>query len=187
MTKITGYVRQREPKWLYISMIILAVVIISAALFAFSAVYSWLENESMKKLQAETMRTTSTTIAASMETTTTRLIAVNAAVAVEKIIFSSGTNEKNQATDDLAEIPLKESGMVYGHTRVNCSAVPAVIRHVWINPSGYVAADIKLTISRRPADTWSYISLLGTKPGKWEFQVRTVNDEVAAKRGFLTY
>ena len=191
MTRITGYARQNEPKWFHFSVIILAVIVISAALYAFFAVYSWMESESLNKLQAETVSTTTIAIIASAEstttTTTTMLIAANAAVAVDKIVFSSGISESNQPVDDLSEISLKESRPIYCHTRVNCSVVPTVIRHVWINPSGTVAADIELPISRRPADTWSYSSQPGTKPGKWEFQVRTVKDEVVARRGFLTY
>ncbi len=169
MTKITGYARQREPKWLYFSIITLAIVIISLALYAFFAVYGWMESESLKKLQAEAARTTSSTAIVSAESTTTTalLIATNAEVAVENITFK------------------KENGMVYCYTRVKSSVLPATIRHVWISPSGAVAADIKLEITRSPAETWSYSSQPGTRPGKWELQVKTAGGKIVGK-SFLT-
>lgn len=187
MTKITGYARQKDPKWLYFSIVIFVVVIISFVLYAFFAVYSWMESENLKKLQAEAAPTTTTIIASeeSTTTTTTMLITPIAGVRVEKITFTSKINEGNRPADDLTKISLKEEGTVYCHTRVDCSSVPAVIRHVWINPSGAVAADVKLNISRRPADTWSYISLQGAKPGKWEMRVVTADGRVVGK-GYLT-
>lgn len=181
MTKITGYARQKEPKWFYTLLISAVLLVIVIGIIAVAAIYSWMENESVRRIQTETTRPAVTTTILSREAEKPILTVGNVPVTVEKIIFTSGIDEQNHPVDDLAEVSLKENGMVYCYTRINSMVVPQEIRHVWINPSGAVAADIKLNISRRPADTWSYISLMGTKPGKWEFQIKTADGKVIGK------
>lgn len=181
MVKIAGYARQKEPKWFYTLLISAVLFVIVIGVIAVAAIYSWMENESVRRIQAETTRPAVTTTILSREAEKPALIVRSFPITVEKIVFTSEINEHNQPVDDLASVSLKEKGMVYCYTRVNSRVVPQEIRHVWINPSGAVAADIKLNISRRRADTWSYISLLGTKPGRWELQIKTADGKVVGK------
>jgi len=104
---------------------------------------------------------------------------------VENITFTSDINEGNKPADELESVSINETGKIYCYTRVNSPTVPQSIRHVWVDPDGKIIADIKLNVSSRPTDTWSFISIYGMKPGKLQVQVKTAQGEILAKRDLL--
>ncbi len=111
----------------------------------------------------------------------------NAEITVEKMVFTKKVDSENHPTDNFVEIEKEKIGIVYCYTRVSSSVLPQPVRHVWISPSGGNVADIKLFLSNRPAHTWSYINLSGAQSGKWEVQVRKLNNELIAKHDLLLY
>lgn len=169
MTKIAGYARQREAKWPYVILITLVLLACVAVLLSF------VPQENQKTpAKAKTAATTSTTVATVAAVTTT-----TAAV-------TATTQRPAAGAVTIEEISLKkEEGMMYCYTTVSSPTVPRVIRHVWIDPAGETVAEINLTISRSPQDTYSYISLYGAKHGNWEVQVRTDKDEVVTRKNFV--
>lgn len=178
MTKIAGYASRSEAKWPYVLVITLILLAAVAVLLAF------IPEGGEKTPVKEAKKSKPISQPATPEA---KPVIENAGIKVEKIVFTSELDDSNQPTDELENISLKENGTVYCYARISSSGDSRSIRHVWINPAGAVVADVKLNVSSRPHDTYSYISLYGAKAGKWELQVRTVDDQIVAQRGFTTY
>lgn len=180
MTKLAGYARRPEVKWPYVLVITLVLLVCVAVLLAFVP-------EEGQNAPAKEAKTPKPLTQPATQETKVAPPAESTGVTVEKIVFTSEIDDRNHPVDILENISLKEHGTVYCYTRVSCLDIPQSIRHVWVNPVGGVAADVKLNVSRRPVDTYSYISLYGAKTGKWEFQVRTVDDKIVARRSFTAF
>jgi hypothetical protein len=180
MTKLAGYARRPEAKWPYVLVITLVLLVCVAVLLAFVP-------EEGQKAPVKEAKKTIPVIQPATQETKVASPAESAGITVEKMVFTSEIDDRNHPMDSLKNISLKEHGTVYCYTRVSCLDIPQSIRHVWVNPAGGVAADVKLNVSRRPVDTYSYISLYGAKTGKWEFQVRTVDDKIVARRSFTAF
>ncbi|MDD5593645.1 MAG: DUF2914 domain-containing protein [Candidatus Margulisbacteria bacterium] len=201
MVRFTGYAKKREPKWPYAVMaliiILVAVIVISIA----SAIAAWLESEiNNRSAQAPVASSTSVTSSTSALPTstgpkeTTKTTAAPATITekptglrVDKLIIASGVDESNRPVDDLSKISVNECNTVYCYTRLVNSGASQVIRHVWLAPSGRVAAEIELSAHGGATDTYSYVSIGGLKTGQWEVRVETKAGEVLAKRSFATY
>lgn len=108
-------------------------------------------------------------------------------IKVEKIILASEIDDRNLPLDDLIKISLEESGRIYCYTRMISEKLPQTIRHRWIGPAGIIVAEIPLTITHRPADTWSYINLSATEPGEWTVEVRDIGGKLLASRKITTH
>lgn len=191
MARFAGYAKQKEPKWFRALVVILISTVCLIIIFGFTYVMSRMETESERKSQSQAKPSTTST-----STTTTTTVAItttvpaaneisNEELSIEKIAFTSSINEGNKPADELESVSINEAGKIYCYTRVNSSTVPQSIHHVWVDPDGAVIADIKLNISNRPADTWSYISLYGINPGKLQVQVKTAQGKILAKRDLL--
>lgn len=191
MARFAGYAKQKEPKWFKALVVISITTVSLIIIFGFTYVMSRMENEGERKSQSQALpakqakpSTTSTS------TTTTTTIPIvneipNEDLSIEKIAFTSSINGGNKPADELESVSINETGKIYCYTRINSPNVPQSIHHVWVDPDGKVVADIKLNISNRPADTWSYISLYGIKPGKLQVQVKTAEGVIVAKRDLL--
>jgi hypothetical protein len=183
MSKITGYARQDEPKWLYIGLTVLALVVCSLFYFGGKAVYRWIESGSAARLKAEEAKPVEVPIP---QPAVELKAAIGPAgkvggVAVERMTFTSGLDENNQPTDDLSEVSPAETETLYCSTRIKSDSTRTV-RHVWLRPDGKIAADITLHLGAQTVDTYSYISISGAAKGKWELQVRGEKDEVIARK-----
>jgi len=188
MTKITGYARKKEPKWLYWIAAAAAFAVVGSGIFGVYLISRWVEDIGVTKHEmVEIKLPTVSTLPVAEIKTLPKMTSLSGDVQVERIVFTSEINDKNQPTDDLENISIAENGVIYCYTRINASSPPQVIRHVWVAPDGRVAAEIKLNLSNRTTDTWSYISLYGTRPGKWELQVKDSKDQILAKRGFSAF
>jgi hypothetical protein len=183
MTRLTGYARQEEPKWLYALLVLIVLLIIVLIFWGFSAVYSWLESQAGK--QPAVSVTTATTLATTKEAAAPIVVNNNSGLAVEAITFSSGVSEDNQPVDQLDTVDLQQTGTLYCFTRISSAAIPQKIKHVWLAPDGHIVAEIELTLRNRPAVTYSYVSLYGGKKGRWQFQVRTADGTVVARKDLL--
>ena len=106
---------------------------------------------------------------------------------VAKMTFTNQVDAKNQPTDNFSEISTSTINRVYCYTKLESSNVPNVVRHVWLAPSGVEVADIKLTITKKTAHTWSYVNLHGAKTGNWTVEVRQPQGQILAKKTFLLY
>ena len=197
MSKIIGYTSKKDPKWLYIVLSLLGIIILFTLIFIITLARDWIESEVNKRsLAATTTKTlsvsTTTTVVKVVIPTTTLAVKKSepvqteeneAGITVEKIVFASDI-DGNLPADNLDQVSAAEQGKIYCYTRVNSQTLPQVIHHVWIDPDGQSFADIELDLSHNPADTWSYISLAGEKTGDWELQVQTTDGTVLAKRNF---
>jgi len=184
MTIFVGYAKQAKSGWPYI---LTGVVIFFLLLIGLVLWVSFLSTPP----KLETVSTSSTTFTSttssslpSFEGTSSTLRKEGKEVVVEKIIIASALDKNNLPIDQLASISLEKIQTVYCYTRVGSSSLPQVIKHVWIDPEGKTFAEISLNLLRSPQDTWSYVSLLGTKKGRWEVQVRTEAGKELAKASF---
>lgn len=184
MTRFTGYARKPEPRWFNLGLAAVAVIALALVWSLYHITGQWFER---------------LTTAAPVSSTTT-LLAVEAAVQptdqigpelagagtikVERLVIASGVDENAQPIDDLVEVSLAGNGTVYCYSRQLADTLPMAFKHVWINPSGQAAAEINLSISRSPANTYSYINLTGTEKGSWEAQVRDSAGNIVGRRGF---
>lgn len=186
MNKIIGYKRKERNFWPYV---ILAFVVLFILSIAFMRTATVEEGESTPT--STTLGTSTTTLAPISTTSTTQLPQkkekTSSAIEVEQITLTSGLNAQKAPVDDLAEVSKDATGVLYCYIKINCPVVPQAIRHVWVDPQGKVAADVKLFISNQPAYTWSYISLYDKEPGKWEVQVVTPENVILARRHIIVY
>lgn len=176
MSKITGYARQDEPTWLYISLALLALGVIAALLYGGSAFYRWAESGSAARLKAAATKPAEIKVAQPA-------VEIKTGVTVERITFTSELDEDNQPTDDLSELAAADTNTLYCSTRIKSDKAQTV-RHVWLRPDGKIAADITLHLGTQTVDTYSYISLYGAQKGAWQMQVRNERDEVVAGKTF---
>ena len=181
MTRLTGYAKKDEPKWFYALVLLLVLVVVLAGLFGFSAFYRWLERQVESAGQPKPTTTTTTPASASPETAAVS----RSGITVEKIVFTSAIDEANQPTDDLLALSPGEVGTLYCYTRISSQQLPQVISHVWVDPGGAEVAEIKLTLTKRQADTYSYISLYGAKSGSWELQVKDASGGMIGRKSFI--
>jgi len=207
---IAGYAKQPKPKWPYVAAVVIVLFVCAIILFSILSANNpeekiiIVKEKPQVKVQGKpgagkttasttTTTSTSTTTSAVSTTTSTTLKAEskaavsNAEIKVERIVFSSRIDSQNLPTDDLSEFSLNEKQKIFCYTKISAADVPQAIRHVWINPSGSVIAQIDLMIRNRPAHTWSYIGLSDAIRGKWEVEVRTAGGKVIAKRSFTIY
>ena len=189
MVRFAGYARKKEPKWPYVMITLAVLLVVIIVIFIASAVTSWLESEINKPVTTTTTSTTnttvsssttSTTLAAAKITTTTTTIkpapqktgnisapAVVAAAAssttgikIERIVVASAMNG-NLPADDLSKLSAGEFSQVYCYISLTNAGASQPIKHVWIAPSGRVAAEIDLTARSGASATWSYINITG--------------------------
>jgi hypothetical protein len=185
MSKITGYARQDEPKWLYIGIALLLLLVCSVLFFGGRTVYRWLGKVRAAQLTAAKEKPAEVkTAKPSVEAKTAAEPAGKAGdVTVERIVFSTGIDESNQPVDDLSELAAADAGTLYCCTRIKCAKAQTV-KHVWLRPDGKVAADISLGLGVQTVDTYSYVSLYGAPKGLWRLEVRNSRDEVIARKAF---
>ncbi|MFA5112873.1 MAG: DUF2914 domain-containing protein [Candidatus Margulisiibacteriota bacterium] len=185
MSKITGYARQDEPTWLYISLALLALGVIAALLYGGSAFYRWVESGSAARLKAAETKPAEIKVAQPAVEVKAAVGPAGAlgGVTVERITFTSELDEDNQPSDDLSELSTADTNTLYCSTRIKSDKAQAV-RHVWLRPDGKIAADITLHLGTQTVDTYSYISLYGAQKGDWQMQVRNERDEVVAGKTF---
>jgi hypothetical protein len=200
MVRFMGYARKREPKWPYVAMAFIILMVAAVVLFIFSAITQWLESEAKKPVTTTTttVSTTVSTTTLAPATTTTSLApakkaetAVPAAAAatvikIERIAIASGV-ESNQPVDDLAKVSVGETSKLYCYVNLSNAGNSQAIRHVWIGPGGKVAAEIDLTARGGASTTWSYINIAGLGTGQWQVRVETKDGTVLAKKAFETY
>jgi hypothetical protein len=185
MSKITGYARQDEPKWLYFAIALLALGAVGLFMISGSALYRWAESGSAARLQAAENKPAELKVP---EPAPELKAAIGPAgelggITVERLTFTSGLDESNQPTDDLSELSLAETNTLYCATRIK-SDKAQVVRHVWLRPDGKIAADITLNLGPQTVETYSYISLYGAPKGVWQMEVRNERDEVVARKTF---
>ena len=188
MTRIYGYAKQKEPKWINFLLWAAIIVGVVIAIFVVAVIANWMEGVGQKWPEVKELKIPAVAVIITLEARKTEVMTGESGdILVEKIVVTSKVDESNLPTDALDNFPLKDHPTVNCYTRINSPVIPTTIRHVWVDPAGAVLADIKLNIVNRPADTWSYKTLYGTKPGRWEVQVRKENDEIIARREFSTY
>jgi hypothetical protein len=209
MVSISGYAKREEPWWVKIAIRTSIALALVGVLFGITFISQWLEDiarlkpappapkvisppadRQVEKITVVTKTTvvTSSTIVGKATVVTNPTIVGNPAVVVkgtttDSFCFTSGVDNKNLPIDNLEKISLK-SGKVFFYSRIN-SSVPRTIRHLWVNPDGVVVADIPLKLSHQVADTWSYLTLAGSKPGTWEVQLRNAKDKILARHSLL--
>ncbi|OGC29426.1 hypothetical protein A2311_05880 [candidate division WOR-1 bacterium RIFOXYB2_FULL_48_7] len=103
-------------------------------------------------------------------------------VGINQVVISSGI-EQHRPIDDLGQVELAQ-GMIYCYSRVALTVVPQTISHCWYGPKGNLIAEIKLTIARNPADTWSYVGLANGGRGNWTVIIKAADGTELAKKQF---
>lgn len=180
-----GYAKRPEPTWFYAAIASLAVVIGSVLIFGYIGVNQWFESLSeikpaaapeVKEMAAPAVITKEVEAKAKAPAYTGGGIE-----GLEKIILTSKI-VNNQPIDNLDEFSLS-AGTIYCYTKLAGSS-PEPIRHVWVDPDGAIAADIKLNIARSSAYTWSYINLYGAKAGQWEIHIKAADGTSIASKQF---
>ena len=208
MVRFAGYAKKKEPKWPYVAIALTVLLAVIIVIFIASAVTSWLESEINKPVVATT--TTATTVpssttstilpAAKVATTTTTsttspasqktgnipapAVAAATGIKIERIVIASAMNG-NLPADDLAKI--SASGAIYCYTKMTNTGQSRPIKHVWIGPSGKVAAEVDLTARGGASATWSYIDVKGIGTGQWQVRVETKDGTILAEKAFVTY
>jgi hypothetical protein len=191
MVRFAGYARKREPKWPYAASAFIILMIVALVLFIFSLTTQWLESEVNKPVT-----TISTTTSTSVPTTTVPQTTTTTSLApgknkndikVGQIVVTSGVDDSNLPVDDLSKVSVNELSTLYCFSKIFNDGEAQAIKHVWVGPSGQVAAEIELTARNGASSTWSYINLSGARTGAWQVRVETKDGTVLAKKVFATY
>lgn len=177
MVKFAGYARRPRSIWLII-LLVLPYSLIILGVVSFSG---WLL--SMNSTQTKNSLPPSTFLVMDRDLSAE----VEAKIEIEDIVFARDLDEYNLPKENLIEFSLRDTQTIFAVTKVKCKIIPQQLRHVWINPMGRVVADVKLKISHPLVSIWSYISLDGSKPGKWEFLVQTVDGQAVGRKSFVIY
>lgn len=185
MTRFAGYARKPEPRWFNIGLVFIVIAVVVLAWSLYYAAGQWFE----RLITAAPVPSTTTllTVKAAVQPTdhVGPILAVAGTIKVERLVIARGVDEHFQPVDDLAEVALAENATVYCFSRQSAATLPSAFKHVWVGPSGQVAAEINLSISRSPANTYSYINLTGMENGSWEAQVRDSEGNIVGRRGFV--
>ncbi|MFA4844763.1 MAG: DUF2914 domain-containing protein [Candidatus Margulisiibacteriota bacterium] len=184
MTQFTGYARKPEPRWFNIGLMVLVIVAIILVWSLYYAAGQWFEHLTTSAPAAPTTTLLAVKAAAQPADQVGPILAAAGSIKVERLVVASGVDENNQPVDDLVEISLAENSTVYCFSRQATATVPMAFKHVWVGPSGQVAAEINLAMSRSPSNTYSYVNLAGARKGHWEVQVRDGVGNIAGRRGF---
>jgi Na+-transporting methylmalonyl-CoA/oxaloacetate decarboxylase gamma subunit len=160
---VSGYARKPEPKWPYFALTAIVILVLILLMLIVSFVGSCFESVTEF---AKTAPATSAIKRAAAVTATTRLVNKNTGAVVSKMSVTI------------------EAERVYCYTTIIVPVVPTEIRHVWLNPKGEEHNSVSLTISRQPANTWSYINLAGKMTGRWQVQVRSADEKLLGEASF---
>ncbi|MCU0641951.1 MAG: DUF2914 domain-containing protein [Candidatus Margulisbacteria bacterium] len=185
MSKITGYARQDEPKWFYLGLLTMALIICAGLYLGGKLVYCWVESGTAARLQAAEQKPSELKVAAPAPALKAAIGPAGelGGVRVERMTFTSGLGEANQPLDDLSEILAGKLETLYCATRLTSDRAQTV-RHVWLRPDGSEAAQIELHLGPQTVNTYSYKNIYGGQRGAWEVQVRNEKDEVIARKSF---
>lgn len=174
MTVIKGYYKRQDPKWPFVVtglVIILAVIIV---LLNYNPPKKTEETASIPASSTTVFSTTSSTV---IVTSTT----IKPTATPGKKVMAS-----NVKAGEIEKIEIsQEEGRVYCRLQVNFAEVPQTIHCVWIDPDGAEYADIPLTVSRRPAETWSYISNYAGQTGNWSVQIKSADGKILTSQEFM--
>lgn len=184
MPVIAGYVRKKDPRWPYIIAFILIALIVWLVVSLVSCVSDQLEDR-IGKVEVK-KKAAATTINLPKREERPAEKRGGADLTVSRFSFSSQITAGNLPGDNLDTVDLARQGKVYCCTRVENQGGGETIHHVWLDPEGEVVADIPLNLHNQPADTWSFVTVSGYNPGKWEVQVKTAGGQVIASKSFTT-
>ncbi|MFZ0035115.1 MAG: DUF2914 domain-containing protein [Sedimentisphaerales bacterium] len=189
MVRFAGYARKREPKWPYAALTLITLIVVILVIFIFSLIAQWLESEANKPVATTSTTTTISTTTISQATTTASLAPGKSknSIKIVQIVITSGLDESNLPVDDLSKVSAKELSQIYCFTKIVNDGEPQAIKHVWVGPSGQVAAEIELTARGGTSSTWSYINITGARTGQWQLRVESKDGAVLAKRVFETF
>jgi hypothetical protein len=189
MTRFAGYAKKPEPRWFNIGLTVIIVIVVGLVWSLYYAAGQWLEQLGTAAPAASTTTTTQLALPAAPQPADQVKPISNAinSIKVEKLVVASGVDENSQPVDDLAEVSLAENTTVYCFSRQAAVRVPMAFKHVWVGPSGQIAAEIELSMAHSPSNTYSYVNLAGARKGQWEVQVRDGAGQIVSRRGFTVY
>ncbi|MFH1386470.1 MAG: DUF2914 domain-containing protein [bacterium] len=194
MAVFAGHVKKKDPKWPYIIVITLVILTLWLVI-SFVSYFSRLAEDQIGKVEVKATTTIAPTREAEVLTLTTSLPeqkerppenALNASLSVSKISFTSQIADNYLPADEIDSVDPVAQTQVYCYTVVDNPGDKQTIHHVWTNPAGVVVADIPLELLKQPANTWSFVTISGYNPGKWEVQVKTDDGQVIARKSFTT-
>ena len=81
MSKIIGYTSKKDPKWLYIVLSLLGIIILFTLIFIITLARDWIESEVNKRSLAAT---TTKTLSVSTTTTVVKVVIPTTTLAVKK-------------------------------------------------------------------------------------------------------
>ncbi len=164
MSLISGYARQKEPRWPYFVGGLAILLLIVFLFFIYFSLRSCVAELLAKKKSVATVATSTTVKAKAKE-----------------------KDQEASKVIKVGEIRLKpEAGSrIYCYTTILSDQLPTKVKHVWLRPDGseYVAIDLK--ISSNPAKTWSYVNLAESPKGEWRVEVRLSDGKKLAEKSFI--
>ena len=192
MVQFTGYTKRPEPKWPYIAIIIVAILL----LFALSSFIGWFNSTLSKiKVEADKKAVLATFEAKAIEKEPstaevksgtiklqTPITSTNPEITLEVMVFATSMNDYNQPNNDVSTFSKSSGSRLYCYTRISALNRPQTMRHVWIDPNGNETANIKMDIVNRPSNIWSYINPYEKKPGTWTVQIKTLNGAIIGEK-----
>lgn len=193
MVTFAGYSKQPDPKWPYIVITVLIIVLF----VGLSSLIAWInhfistipKNENTKVSSQVPKAPLPANLIVSLketeETNSKIVIVQNEGITVESIVFSNSINSQNQPGNDIVKISKQNNLRLYCYTKIITDKQPQTLRHVWIDPSFNLYADIKIDALNKPANIWSYITLYDKPEGLWEFQLKTLEGNIISKKSIL--
>ena len=189
MVEFLGYKKKPDPKWPYLLIPVLIILI----LFVLSSLFGWLSQNVVSPTIKNIKSAFTAQKPVNSNLSTTEVVAniaeqgtikeVNG-ITIEVEVFTSSISG-NTPTDSISSISTNNSSRLYFYNKISSSILPTTLKHVWINPSEKIVASIPIDLKRSPANIWSYLTLVEKELGEWTVQIQTVDGTVISEKKII--